>query len=296
MGSIDTYIRAAIKKTNADSPEARNQIYLAARDAIQKLPAEKLDSAMQELFDSVTAIEAEFVRLEMPSHTTGGLSGKKDRSLIGLLSRLNIAWFTILSVAVVMTIIAFSIFLVVTEYRKAGIDLTNPIKSADAVNAEQTLFSISTREDHSKLASDPRGSQKIPEARLIKSEGLWFQRALNLYGINQITIKQGELYLVRMTMKIEPKNEAFSLNAGFSTTDANNEVLRSMFLHTGPVKAGAYRKDQDDFSFSKIVTLEDLSEDLAISGTSASVRPMILAGSQNPDSKILIKSFSVDKL
>ena len=130
MGSIDTYIRAAIKKMSAGSPEERNQIYLAARETIQKLPPEKSATAMQELFDSVSAIEAEFVRIEMAAYKPVDSGKKENGDRQGWFQRVRNRWFAILSIAVVLAIFAFSAFLLITEYKKAGIDFRSSFNTS----------------------------------------------------------------------------------------------------------------------------------------------------------------------
>ncbi|MGI9350761.1 MAG: hypothetical protein ACR2O3_04295 [Rhizobiaceae bacterium] len=297
MGSIDTYIRAAIKKTSAGSPEARNQIYLTAREAIQKLPPEKLDAAMQELFDSVTVIEAEFVQFEMANERPDVIAENRREKFGGLLAKLRLPWITLLSVVIVFAIIVFSIFLLVTEYQKAGIDLTSSQDSSEPITSAKLIFSISSREDLSNLASNPRGTRLIEESELARPAGLWFQNILKVYGKELITIEKGELYLVQLAIQYEPKSDSISLSAGFSSAENDlGKIQRSMFLHRGRVRAKSYRKNQNDYSFSSIVTWEDISKDLDFNSSKASIRPMILARSKNPDTEILIKSFSIDKL
>ncbi len=65
MSSIRDSLHTAIKRANATSPDARNRIYTAARDAIPRLPDEHSEYAMTQLIEAVKDIETEFAQHEL---------------------------------------------------------------------------------------------------------------------------------------------------------------------------------------------------------------------------------------
>ena len=116
MHVIESHIRKAVEKLADNSPESRAQIYLAAKDAIEKMPPDKSPDAMQVLFDAVKSIEAEFVSKEFdqpaPPNATAEEPAKKKRRIY----KFSIPWGAIMATLALALFISGSSYLLYTQF------------------------------------------------------------------------------------------------------------------------------------------------------------------------------------
>ncbi|MEM9332678.1 MAG: hypothetical protein AAGA53_15245 [Pseudomonadota bacterium] len=124
MNSIDAYVRTAIRDSAAKSPEERNEIYLAARSAIKDLPAAQAKIAMRELFETVKAIEAEFVKDELVQEPA---VQKKSRLPHLPKQRFHVPWITILIIVGMLAVMFFSTYLLFSQFQDRGIVSRQPV-------------------------------------------------------------------------------------------------------------------------------------------------------------------------
>ncbi|MEM9276958.1 MAG: hypothetical protein AAGA76_00125 [Pseudomonadota bacterium] len=297
MSSIESYIRSAILKSGANSPETRNEIYLAAREAIGKLPEEKAQVAMQQLFETVKTIEAEFVRKDMADHSKDVLQVRKRQSPLFPL-RIKIPWTTVGIVTVIILIMVFSASLLFEQFQNGSDPKRNASATTVSVNSVTSIFTVSRKTDIEKLSSDARGIGSVATDQFQEGDSrLWFKDILTLYGKEPLSLEKDGLYHVQLRLQLQPKTAALTLNAGFASFNKNTaEIARSFFLNLGKIKPGSYRVETDEYAFSSILTLEDLQDNLNLGDENIELRPVILADADNDDTRILLKAFSIDRL
>ncbi len=142
MHSIERHLRNAIEKLASDSVEARNKIYLAARETIQKLPADKQDSAMQTLFDAVKSIEADYVQKGSQPDTGVAAESNCDKQSMGPIApdrKFSVPWGLIAVIAAVLLVMGLSSYLLYTRLLDA--DLIGATASTIIEPSQQFLLS-----------------------------------------------------------------------------------------------------------------------------------------------------------
>ncbi|MEM7215278.1 MAG: hypothetical protein AAF423_07020 [Pseudomonadota bacterium] len=294
MSTIDNLIREEIRKAAADSPEARNEIYLAAREAIQKLPSGNSESAMTELFETVKTIEAEIARRELAIQAEAhAIPERKKRSWS--LSDVKIPWTLIAIITVIVCTMAFSANLVWKEYQKR---LTEQRPTSSNTDKQiERIFLVSKGDDLTKMARAPGRTSQVTNNVSNLENKLKFRGKFELYGIDTIPLRRDSIYLVKLTLDYTPRSGKLVLDAGFAKIHSDgNQILRSSFLNNGVIGQSSFRPVSSDHFFSSLVSFDDLSDDLKIFGNETSVYPFIIADVENQNTEILIKSFSIDKV
>lgn len=299
MSSIDRYIRSLIGKSDDSDPEARNQVYLAARKAIQKLPPEKSDRAMEELFEAVKNIEAEYVKMEMGEQAlpTTPTSPQKP-SWKAAVSSIKIPWAILAALLAIILVISFSTYLLFSQFQNSANGEFNAPNSGGSSDKFSNIFKISQFLDLKNMATNAEGTNPPVVYKLGEAENLLkFNGQFALYSKDPLVFDRNSLYLVQLILEVKPATAELILNSGFSTIDKKSgTIIRSAFLHTSKIKPASYRADRDEYFFSKIVTWDDLEDEFGLTGDSAEVRPMVIVSPSKEDTVVIIKSFSVDKL
>lgn len=326
MTSVEESIRSAIARSSDQSVEARNKVYLRAREAIEKLPAAQAQPAMQELFETVKTIETEYARLDLARASKSGSApsapvfqqpaGNKNKRRSTKSFRfpsVQLPWKLLVVVFVLLVIMAVSARLLWTQFEDAGLIKshapvpTTPSNLSDPATAKITnLLTFTGHQDVAKLTTRPDGSGQldVPEDARSPSAGVLLPHSVEVYNRDAVQITPGRYYLLRFRLRVQPADARIELSAGFAAPEQGNDngstsgqnIFRSFIGHQGEVTNPNARESGNVLVFSRLFEWSDIAKDIPIEKIDGLVRPVIVVTSLTEGAKIWFKSLSVDAI
>ena len=331
MSSIYHSIKTAIERANATTLQERNRIYLAARDAINRLPEDHSETAMAQLLEVVKDIEAEFARQELdvevpleapaysaklpPEVASAPFDNDDDNQTNGpvhtiksFAHRRHRLQFAALATGLVF-LIGLSIYLLYFRYEKStGENQATVTGTLEAVTPSgqelSNLFSYKTRADFAKLSSNSK--RAVPLTSLDNDDpndpAISLSKKANIYGANSFKMMPDKLYQMRFKLKVEPRDSNVRVNAGFSSIGDNPEnpgkdkVFRNYFVHKGIIEQKNLSQNGNEYIFSGLTQWREVEDALKLEDNGGVVRPVIIVRFQSEETKVWLTELSLEEL
>ncbi|MEO0329032.1 MAG: hypothetical protein AAF217_10600 [Pseudomonadota bacterium] len=296
MNSLEASIRSAIKKANAYDPEARNQIYLAAREVIQQSPDNALGVTVDELVKIVTKIETDYALAELAAQE----KQQKTLSQPSIGQKLTaLPWFAIMVTIAILAVMGFSTFLLYSQIQQQNKTSLSETGQGNLHN----LFRAEITWDLLKFSNQPSGKPSLEMPEKIRDKDLDafpIKRRFSLYSKDRLQLRPDRIYRVKLRLSHSPPKADIVLNAGFSSTLSNNgkteDIRNAFFLHQGNLKPARVTNGKAEYYFSSLIDWEDLENSLDLNDPEREVRVVISGNANGENAVVRISNFAVDEI
>ncbi|MEM7068532.1 MAG: hypothetical protein AAF478_06570 [Pseudomonadota bacterium] len=300
MRTIEDTIRNAIEQAAANSPESRVSLYLQAREAIQNLPRDKSEAAMQQLHDAIKVIEAEFVEAEQSAaigvhaNTSTGptikaASTASNKRLVQRLIKTCIA----LVIPIAVAASGYLLYLQISE--------KEPIKElfgTETSSGIEKLFSVRSSKELALISGNSNGSEPVKITETSEpNEAISLEKSAAIYGKNPIAIHSGEFYLLRLNLQIRPIKPRATLKSGFAYIAAENSPpVFINVLYDAAVSSDFYQNNSKSHFFSAVASGDEILAAIKPSASKAVVRPYFSIANKEENGSLQLLSFEVEVL